>query len=65
MSKDEIEKKIRGQVGYCKISLVPVFIPKDGICSSCDKQIFDKITIEEALTTHITGCPFCHYSYCE
>lgn len=60
---DNIQKKIKAQEGYCKDNKVPFFAPKTGKCFKCHKQIFEKITLEEASNELITGCPFCNYSY--
>ena len=46
---DNIQKKIKKK--------------KTGKCFKCHKQIFEKITLEEASNELITGCPFCNYSY--
>ena len=40
----------------------------DGRCYRCGHQIFNEdkgYTLEEAGNFVITGCPYCHYSYCE
>ena len=39
--------------------------PQDGICWSCKKQIFNKISLDDAGKTVISGCPFYHKSFCD
>lgn len=55
------------QEEYCEENNLPHFAPKDGRCYKCGKNIYsvDGISIESAGKHLITGCPFCHYSYCE
>lgn len=53
---------------YCEEKKYPDFAPiNTGICYSCRRDIFSEggISVEEAATEHITGCPFCHHSYCD
>ena len=59
-----MKTKIENQKKYCKEKGLPLFVPGDGICFSCHKQIYEKITEEVAATEHITGCPICHRTYC-
>ena len=35
--------------------------PRDGICFSCKRQIFKILNG----TKDITGCPYCHRTYCD
>jgi len=57
---------VENQKTYCTVKKVPLFIPFNGICFSCKKNIFDdEKTTKIAHTEHITGCPFCNYSFCE
>lgn len=41
----------------------PSFIPKYGICPSCRKNIWLKLSVEEAKADIITNCPHCHRSF--
>lgn len=43
------------------------FAPSSGRCYRCKKQIYADggISVEEASTRFITGCPYCHFSYVE
>lgn len=54
---DNIEK----QEKYCKENNFPDFSPAGGICYSCHRQVFD----QKEFKPPITGCPFCHTSYCD
>ena len=47
------------QKKYCDKMGYPMFAPVNGICFHCRKQLPDT---DKHL---ITGCPFCHYSYCD
>lgn len=40
------------------------FAPPDGRCYHCRGDLVAHHG-EKYPTTYITGCPFCHYSYCE
>ena len=61
----ENKDKIQAQQNYCKETGNPRFAPADGICWTCKKDIFEKISLEKAGSELITGCPFCHRSYCD
>lgn len=52
----------------------PHFAPSDGRCYDCRRQIYDQIdrglyktgiSVESAAISLVTGCPHCHFSYCE
>ena len=65
---DETYEAIMAQMKYCEENKLPHFSPFDGICYKCHQQIFGVeggITVEQASTTLITGCPLCNFSYCE
>lgn len=56
------------QKKYCISNGYPVFAPSDGICHSCHKNIYQgarAITLQEASSKLITGCPYCSTSYVE
>ena len=65
MRSKEVEEKRLAQKKYCDENQLPHFAPTDGICWRCHKQIYDAISLEKASNTLITGCPHCHYSYCD
>ena len=59
---------------YCKENGYPHFAPESGKCWSCNSDIYAQInhgeyktgiSVEEAGSTLITGCPHCHISYCD
>ena len=56
---------IEAQAKYCKDNDLPHFAPFDGVCWSCGNQIYEKISVEEAGSKLITGCPRCCSSYCD
>jgi hypothetical protein len=55
---------IQKQVDYCKTKNLPFFMPPDGYCYNCKKDIL--IQCQELLDKElITGCPYCHRSFCD
>jgi len=58
------EEKIKAQEEYCKKQNIPMFAPEDR-CYGCNRNIWDKITLEQATNEHITGCPYCGKSFCD
>ena len=64
---EEIKKSIEAQKNYCQENRLPFFAPYDGKCYRCGHQLFgeDGISLKGAGNFHITGCPVCHYSFCE
>lgn len=65
MNSEEINEKKRAQKELCEKEGWPYFAPESGICWRCKKQIYEEISLEKASTELITGCPYCHWSYCE
>ena len=61
------ELAIKGQKEYWDKSGNPDFAPHDGRCWNCRSQIYAEggIDVEQASNTLVTGCPFCHRSYCD
>ena len=53
------------QEKFCLLSGFPHFAPKDGICYSCGKQIYEEITTAKAASQLITSCPHCRHSFTE
>lgn len=53
------QKKLQEDKGH------PAFAPHDGICWSCKRQIYTKISLDRAGKELITGCPHCARSYCD
>lgn len=70
------EKSVRAQAEYLSENEIPHFPPRDGICWSCNSNIYEEqtrevngktystgIPLEQAKTELITGCPHCNRSY--
>lgn len=57
------EEKIRAQQEYCKSRGIPAFIPKNGRCPSCGRQIYYGISLKQAGSEMITSCPYCKHSF--
>lgn len=64
MTKD-VEEKIKAQDDLCAKRKYPHFVPYDGICYRCYRQIYEAISLDDAKETLISGCPYCHVSYCD
>ena len=60
---EEIISKINAQEEMCKEKNLPLFAPKDGLCHNCGKQIYNRISMNEAENEHITHCPYCSKAY--
>jgi len=58
---------IRAQAKYCWDHNKPLFAPRTGFCFNCDRDIYNikGYTVGYASTHYITGCPYCHASFCE
>ena len=60
------EACIHGQREYCWQNDKPLFMPKDGHCPHCGRDLFDQdngIPLMVARHSLITSCPFCHKSF--
>jgi len=57
---------LKNQREACKANGWPFFMPYDGLCRSCGRDII-KALIEKGHdgTALVTGCPLCNQSYCE
>ncbi len=62
---EEVKEKIKLQAEYQKRTHSPDFAPSDGVCWSCNRQIYEVLSKEYVSTRLITGCPLCHRSYCD
>lgn len=62
-SIEEINEKIKAQEKYSEENNLPLFAPDDGLCFNCSKQIYNKISLEEASNELITHCPYCGRAY--
>lgn len=68
-------KAAKAQDTYCDQHEIPHFAPSDGCCYSCGRNIYQLgkysdgspcgISVEEAGSRLVTGCPYCHYSFVE
>lgn len=70
----DVQKACEAQTKFVKEHDYPYFAPGNGVCYSCRRNIYREekngnyssgITVEKASSELITGCPHCHYSYCE
>ena len=63
-------KAEKAQEEYCKVHDAPEFFPNHYVgfmCYRCHRNIFSPggYSVEFASNHLITGCPFCHASYCD
>lgn len=65
ITKWETEEKINLQRQYCLLKNTPMFAPNTEVSYCCKKNIWEKISKEEASTKLISGCPHCHWSFVE
>ena len=64
----ELIEAVKVQEEYCKNNDAPMFAPKNGYCYVCGKKIFGGeygYTMKDASSRLITGCPYCHASFCD
>jgi hypothetical protein len=61
----ELLQKQEAQKEYCKANKLPQFVSLVGTCWNCGKNVYDRISLEEAGSDLITGCPFCLRSFCD
>jgi hypothetical protein len=57
----QISTASRAQADLCASRGLPLFAPQDGVCWSCRRQIYEELDGK----SFVTGCPFCHRSYCD
>ena len=60
----------KAQIEFCKEHNAPEFFPNHYVgylCYRCHHNIFSEngYSVEFSGTHLITGCPFCHASYCD
>ncbi len=68
-------KAAKAQEAYCDQHEAPMFAPANGICYRCRRNIYLPsngshgavygITVEQAGSRLVTGCPHCNYSFVE
>ena len=61
----DTQQAITEQANYCDRNHLPMIAPgmsTHGCCKNCHNPIYiiGGISIEEARTTYIIGCPYCH-----
>ena len=57
------EKAKEAQRKFCEEKGLPHFAPAFGTCWACHQDIYDRISVERASQTLITGCPHCNRSF--
>jgi hypothetical protein len=57
----DVVSPIEAQARLCAQRGLPHFAPHNGICWSCRRDIYSELDG----TSYVTGCPFCHRSYCD
>lgn len=74
METFDVNKAAKAQKELQNSKRYPSFAPSDGVCFICKKNIYKQIdhgkwktgiSVEKAATSLITGCPHCHWSYCD
>ena len=60
---EDIDRKMNAQKKMCEKDNAPLFAPEDGLCFNCGKQIYNRISMEEAENELITHCPYCSRAY--
>ena len=61
----DVELAAEAQIGFCGSKNIPLFAPTYGVCSGCKRNIYQVISVEEASSDLITGCPYCNESFVE
>ena len=56
-----IDAARKAQEELCRQKHLPHFAPASGVCWSCHRQIYEELDGR----SFITGCPYCHRSYCD
>ena len=68
-------KASEAQRKYCEANFMPMFAPSNGVCFRCNRNIYSAevspggfvsgISVNYASSHPVTGCPFCHISFCD
>jgi hypothetical protein len=61
----EVLEKINLQADYVAKKGTESVAPRDGVCWSCKKQIYNLISKEKASSELVTGCPYCKRDFCD
>lgn len=66
---------MEAQRAFCDAQELPHFAPFDGVCYHCGRNIYSPekrrnglvcgVSVEDASSRLITGCPHCAMSFCE
>lgn len=62
---DNNKAKELAQIKFCHDHHKPMFVPHNGICYSCHKNVYAGLTYDKAAYDIITGCPWCSTSFCD
>ena len=74
MSRFNTNQAAKAQSDLCAVKGYPHFAPYSGVCWSCKRNIFQEIdrgkyktgiSVKQASSTLITGCPHCNRTYCD
>ena len=57
--------KIVSQEKFCIDNKFPMFAPTTLKSFCCNQNIWEKISLKDASTKHLTGCPICSRSWCD
>lgn len=60
----DVQAAIKFQAALCEKEKLPHFAPRNGVCWSCRRQIYGPDGGYDG-TSFVTGCPWCHRSYCD
>lgn len=55
---------VAAQENYCKAHSLRNWVNL-GDCFSCHRNVFDAYSVTYVANNQITGCPYCHRSFCE
>jgi len=61
---DFVQDAIKAQEKLCEERGLPHFAPRSGVCWSCQRQIYDPDGGYNG-ASFVTGCCWCHRSYCD
>ncbi len=61
------EKDLRALIAYHKKNNHPLFMPRDGWCNECCRDIVWKLRFDygKPFPMLVTGCPRCNKTYCD
>lgn len=77
MTTWDTTEAIKAQIAFCERNEIPMYAPSNGICPACGRDIYDPhtyrgreehtygISVEEAASRLITGCPHCNATFCD